>query len=730
MSDFDHILIAIHGIGSQQRNATVRSVANRIAASQSLRITDGAPPLAPQPLGYFFSDVKGVVKVLPLDEFAKGRAEQLTRIGFTEVFWADIPQDAVKEGRTVEETKAWARTLMARAGCLFKERFYGMKPDDPERLRLVEPDFNLGAEVLDEIIDTVYVLENLCYLGEKAGLFKFELDDMLEEYVGDVQIVTEFRQFRRDIIGRFHLAMKQVHETYPDAQIHIVAHSEGTVVSFLGLLHAFSGEQFPIELPAEPEAPANPDKPAKKSPAVPEWLKSVRGFMTIGSPIDKHILLWPRLFRDFDFTPVEALFKDRKIEWRNYYDYGDPVGFKLDTARRWLAGKAIKPFAFCGCNDIGFARYVLPGKAHNDYWDDAAVFEHYVCDVIRGEGEKAPRPQTRPLVYLVSPLIPYAISFAVLAAGTFLFYRAVSAYLNPELDPLQRYIRVSQLGFEKTAASISGLQMLIHSAAIAALIAGATAVARIPRLAAGIFWYFVGLLVLGAGCFSYWKFVQPASRQEIGLVFQSWGAHAPTLGVWALALLVGLIGLLVKIPSHESTRPDRPRRQRWILQGMRPMILCGALGIILLIGAQMHPEMFGKSAFSPAQVELIEKDKLDAEAVQTLKDAHLKPTDIDYLLDPKTENREAKLKLAGQIVAHPPVWPVLLNGAIFLYLWWLGALIFDLAFVWQRYVRHAFANRRLMQWSGYATTTEDKPNPQSTARPIARSDTGTTSSAQ
>jgi hypothetical protein len=47
---------------------------------------------------------------------------------------------------------------------------------------------------------------------------------------------------------------------------------------------------------------------------------------------------------------------------------------------------------------------------------------------------------------------------------------------------------------------------------------------------------------------------------------------------------------------------------------------------------------------------------------------------------------------------HPPIWPVFLGGAAFLYLWWLAALIFDLAFVWQRYVRNSIANDRLKEW--------------------------------
>ena len=35
------------------------------------------------------------------------------------------------------------------------------------------------------------------------------------------------------------------------------------------------------------------------------------------------------------------------------------------------------------------------------------------------------------------------------------------------------------------------------------------------------------------------------------------------------------------------------------------------------------------------------------------------------------------------------VWPLFLALAGFLYLWWLAALMFDLVFAWQRYIRYA-----------------------------------------
>jgi hypothetical protein len=48
------------------------------------------------------------------------------------------------------------------------------------------------------------------------------------------------------------------------------------------------------------------------------------------------------------------------------------------------------------------------------------------------------------------------------------------------------------------------------------------------------------------------------------------------------------------------------------------------------------------------------------------------------------------------------LWPVVLGMGIFLYMWWLFALLFDLVFVWHRYIRHAVGMQVLRQ--GYKDT--------------------------
>lgn len=699
MSEFDDILVAIHGIGDQSRNSTVRYVATRLAHSSiSVGEKGDLPPISPQPLGWFYTDVRGAVKVAPLDSFDPP-THPLAKIGFTEVFWADIPQEVVTEGRTLEEVKAWARTVVARARGVCKRQVHRLQTKEQteslsaaEKLQLSEPDFSLAAEVLEEIIETVYVLDNLFFVVEKAGLMKFHLKKVLDEYLGDVQIVTEFTLFRRDIVGRFQSAMQQIHREYPDANLHIVAHSEGTVVSFLGLLHALSGQRL---LPATPEGGAVLNPIGR----VPDWLKKVKGYMTIGSPIDKHILLWPRLFNRFNFRPAQGLFEKRPIKWRNYYDYGDPVGFKLETVRGWLARQPeCKPFEFEEDHDIGFARYLLPGKAHNDYWDDADVFEHFIQDVVKNNPAAAQRPKHRFGGRYVSPVAPYVLSFLLLFAATFILYRAVTAYIHPDVDPLQRYLRFSVLGLSESP-SISLGHMLGNAFAIAWLLAGVTLLARLPRLAVGKRWFGWGLIAFALGCAPYYL-VNESSRLEIGHLFRALGDAWATIGVLGLSLAVGLISLVVLMPSHEFGRPGaEPRRQRWFRKGMRPLMAFGAAAILLLVIAQLLPH----SALSKE-----ERDWLPRAEIKEIDSAHLNRLDLNVLLWPQGKFRDPGgrvIKTVTQVLtAHPAIWPVLLSGAAFLYLWWLAALIFDLGFVWQRYIRNSLSTDRLMAWSGYKDT--------------------------
>ena len=396
------VIVAIHGIGDQFRYETIQSVANQFCEYF------GQP--AAIPLGMFHSTlyrlgpdkssdlgslVKGIAQIqaklrddtpIPQPASTPETAEHFpaalvlkapmipqlpANLGFAEVYWADVPRDPAKDEHTLEESKKWAKTIVER----LRLRYRGGGVING--LQLTNNNYLMAATVIQEIIQTVAVLERLLFLAEKAGLLRFDLNKVLVDYLGDVQIVAEYTFYRKKIMEIFDTVMTNISDDDPQAEIYLVAHSEGTVITFLGLLTALSAAERPA------------------------WVERVRGLMTIGSPINKHIILWPELFDLLKNPKTQHL--TQPIEWRNYYDFGDPIGFRLDATRDWLkenhwtTGK--QPFFNFNdkedveddAHDIGFARYPLPGKAHNDYWNDAEVFGHFIQTVVKPVRPGLPR---------------------------------------------------------------------------------------------------------------------------------------------------------------------------------------------------------------------------------------------------------------------------------------------------------------------------------------------------
>jgi hypothetical protein len=457
------VFVAVHGIGDQFSYATIRSVVNQVCTYYD-------KPAA-VPLGSFHTGDSPFSLVPPYDR------DPFEQFSFAEVYWAEIPRTLVKDKHKLEETKQWARTLVERLRLMWK-------PDGvAERRR--DTDFALIGQVLSEMIQTVAVLDRLTFLANRAGLFTFDLKQLLDDFVGDVQIVTEFASERKAILAAFDSIMTRVHRDFPQADIHVVAHSEGTVVAFLGLLQAF------------------------RDPSQPSWARCVRGFMTIGSPIDKHLLLWPGLFAKKDKEPDKPAWRpDQPIAWRNYYDHGDPVGFELNGARLWLHDNEWdgerQVFEFEAEHDIGFSRYPLPGAAHVAYWTDPAVFGHFIATVVN-KGEKNPGPraekyQTPPgsiwWKQAISYVLPYVAVTAVLAVAAYFLFRTVLGVMDPKNAQPDRFWFI--------ARNVVG---------ITALMLGITIAARIPRLTREWFWHG---MAIAAGVLGVVVYRLCVSAEELG----------------------------------------------------------------------------------------------------------------------------------------------------------------------------------------------------------------------
>ncbi|MDR5827623.1 MFS transporter [Caballeronia sp. LP006] len=610
------IVVAIHGIGNQLHSDTVRSVASQFGARYD-------PPLPVMPLGYF--DIAGVgevdVRQLDLPQGGPYTAEQrefYSALGFAEVYWADIPREVVKQDDTLEESKAWGLSIVSRA-----QAAYMLTVAD----RKLEPaDFSLAAGVVEEVVETVAIMQSLLAVTEKAGIFKFDLAPVLRDYVGDVQLVADFKQHRDTIVFRFHRVMERLVALVTERcqcppEVYIVAHSEGMVISFLGILQALS-------------APTAADPKDHKQVIDTSWVQSLRGFMTIGSPIDKHILLWPRLWDGMQLRsevqgecitqvdrPGGPLTLPSRIRWRNYYDFGDPVGFALDTARDFLQQRGCEAFEFdADKHDIGFSRYWLPGKAHTDYWTDSNVFGHFIEDVVLRKNT-AKAPGNLPLRGMVGTAIPYLLSFALHLMAVFFIYKAVTA--------------TSGAGGASTAPAFIYLTRSVF--ALACLLMGTTVAARIPRLVkasrathpvARLRWRLVALAAFVAGVAIFWLVILNGVAEFLASpVTHDGDAPSALTG----KIMFTLAALIVALTGWFA-----PRKPRW---GRRVLVAAGTLMTILIVGVRLWGDL-----------------------------------------------------------ANKPLWPVVIGALLFLYAWWLAILIFDLAFVWHRYVRNSVALDTLRAW--------------------------------
>jgi hypothetical protein len=694
----EKLLIAIHGIGDQVRCETIQTVA------QQLCTYCGIP--SDMPLGRFNAGVgfkTGLIRK-PGDDAPALSAFLLDSpqdpplpagIGFAEIYWADIPRGAAKDRYTLEESRKWIKTIVGR----LEARESARKCQRPAR----HTDYVLARTVLQELCDTISILQNLLFFAHKAKLFDFSLKNLLTDYLGDVQVVTDYPSIRVRIVGLFHDIMQRIHTRFPDAELFVIAHSEGTVIAFLGILRALS---------ARSSTAARPYAGAQAG-----WIEQLRGFMTIGSPIDKHLLLWPELWAQLKNS--NGWQAPHKIKWRNYYDFGDPVGFRLDRARDWLRTNGWKgSFDFDRATaDFGFTRYLFPGKAHNDYWHDDGVFGHFFQTVVQPpepkwqkEAKTYSTPRTRAWAQLVSPMMPFVLAGALLVFGAYLLYKSVIGSCMPFTE-----------GIGSSARNVTAISLLL---------AGTTAVVRIPRLTASWAWRAGGVVFFVACMLAFPIICTESAKDRLGAILvthtrppvgDSLIRHLNEIAEWVPKQLhiwgttVGFLGVLVLgvvgVAIISMLRP---------MWGAKPLV---ALGTVIVLGfvvarlsGQATLDRFNEARYLLGAQGLT-AEELDDTAIDAVaryaSDPNREQAEFRSYVDAAARERGRVSAQRGRVsvtrrsaaiqdVAMGPIWPLILAGAAFLYLWWLAALVFDLAVVWHYYIRESAILDRLATATGNA----------------------------
>jgi hypothetical protein len=526
-------------------------------------------------------------------------------IGLAEVYWASIPRKVATQRFILEETKKWARTIVVRAA-----NRQGASWSADQMTRVVV--------VLDEMIETIGVLERLTFLAGKAGLPKVDLGKLLTDFVGDVQLVADFAAYRGDIIERFHETMQKALNLAPSGRgidLYVVAHSEGTVIAFAALLDALA-------------------QPHKSTHA---WVQYLRGVMTIGSPIEVHHHLWPHLWQQTTppLAPSPALPPSVSIEWHNYMDYGDPIAYPLDSTSEWLRKTGFARYLHL--HHHPFSRYFLPGKAHTDYWTDEEVFGHFfrkvVDPAVPGRANDFAAIKNKFNARVTTWIMPYFLVYALMCGGVYAMYKGVISASGGS----------SSLG--DTTRDVFG---------IGALLMGITAASRLPRIADQRLWKWLGWLAFAATAGLYWLVTSDGTKHHLGEWYSS--AIPGTTDATAVWLIAAFIASLSAFLTGKL-----PRRGHYVL----PLLgLVAAIALVYKI--VIHPAM----PMAPY---------LTARADSVMATGRV----------PQGDTLAALLALTRKEQPSPSGWPVAIGGLLFFYLWWLGAMLFDLSFIWQRYVRNS-----------------------------------------
>ena len=637
------IFVAVHGIGDQFHNQTVQSVA--------FRVCDYVGMPAALPLGRFHGGGATVTGAFLPDP---DRDPPLD-CGFAEIYWADVPRGPAAEAHTLEEPTKWAGVLVER---LRLQTLRGVQLSTAEVEKLKQDDERL-MQLLEELIKGIDIADRLVFLAEKAGLFQFNLKKLLNDYLNDVQVVTEFEDYRQQLLGVFDDVLEKIHRYFDQSEIYIIAHSEGTVVSFMGLLKGLHEER--------------------------EWAGMIKGLMTIGSPLNKHIRFWPELFDQFNPPPANSL--PQPIAWKNYYDYGDPIGFDLKPIRDWMAKndwsrffkfqnpRDENPTAKESGDDIGFTRYPFPGEAHNEYWNDPGVFGHFIEEVVDppqvgkerllkpAREEPYGVPTTNGLARITSYIFPYLLAAALMFLASYILYKAARACLDPD-----------------GAALESPISILVNVSGLSLLIAGTSILSRVPRLTKQWGWGFLALISLG------YLMVYPQYRDSIGLFLV--GKRVVDVSFLSLLgfLLVGTLAGL-KVPN---LRP--------VLWTLVPVI--GLVTLLRLVGTiigdfQPLPKIhIPWSTFGVILVALA-VGGMAAYISWRYPRSGTKPLVHTGGLVIALIIAFAVLLSNNEDQANGPIWPLFLAGITFLYVWWLAIVLFDMTFVWHLYIRYSAAQKYL-----------------------------------
>lgn len=420
MSNAPHYVIVVHGIGEQRKNETTLKVVERFAASRrlsslELKIQEAQDATERAKFERQYADMLGKIEAgHSLNVVTLGRASGATGIKkeYSEPLqWIEIDGVPKERGILPEE----------------KERFLGerINTESGENFRFVDV---CWSDILDDDEEAVVqdilpwaegllgrlqrkgevpqwiqkllilLIQSLLLVQQVMKLRFSSLEKLIfGDFLGDVQQYGEYTRARGRGAYRFHKLIGRIEAEFADKKEEekprytIVAHSLGTIMSFDALVYArirasFKDgdiQGFDSEFRGyDDEGDRAIDEDGKKwkfEPTKTDWINRVGHFVTLGSPIDKYLVLWWQNYRYLTKPFWNKTFKAGfgQIKHLNYCDELDPVGHNLDVVQTSEAYGHV----FESVEDVVFNRYKVPGAAHNVYWVDQRLFNRILRHV-------------------------------------------------------------------------------------------------------------------------------------------------------------------------------------------------------------------------------------------------------------------------------------------------------------------------------------------------------------
>lgn len=319
-------VLIVHGVGAQAPGDSIHKLLNGLALVPGSKVPPAAGP------GPVAAEVAGI------------------RVRLYEVHWADLLQ-----GESTRDTFS-AREFQAAAWFPWLNRRHKANPPGKYSLgttlgwTLVLPVLSIalalpyyGARLLAQIFDKRAIGQrhgkadatslrafwrNARATADTAAHQRTVLEDTIDEYVGDVFNYVNSAGQARYPDGREKNVPQSVQSAYEVIaqrfrtqlltaaaecdELHVLAHSLGTVVSYHGLFGLRRGDADTLE-----------------DPALQAARKKVSRLYTIGSPLEKISFFWPKLINP-EVSPGS-----RTLHWENFVSWLDPVAGVLRHFNQW-----------------------------------------------------------------------------------------------------------------------------------------------------------------------------------------------------------------------------------------------------------------------------------------------------------------------------------------------------------------------------------------------------------